>query len=306
MLCRSSSRSRTQLSHTARGTGRSARGPFPGLPSPLSPGLQDTDLHTSRCPDRLPLGSRAGAGRRRTASRSARWSRCTPRCGGRRTPLGTRTLTGLITEKRPRHHFVPLPPRREGKGRFYSRCAIASLRIYAPLLGASHSAQELSQQPVVFHLPTTQLAPVPPNPRPPPPCVSPGTPGAGLTRAAALAEAPVARGTLLAARAADAGPAAALPGLCVAAAPHSAHVAVAPPAARAPLEAVVPLLGKSRAAGSCSARGYGREEPDGVQQGQGQGPAPGREQPQAPVQAGADLLESSSVERDWECWGTTG
>ena len=45
----------------------------------------------------------------------------------------------------------------------------------------------------------------------------------------------------------------------------------------------------------------GREEPDGVQQGQGQGPAPGEEQPQAPVQAGADLLESSSAERDWEC-----
>jgi len=30
------------------------------------------------------------------------------------------------------------------------------------------------------------------------------------------------------------------------------------------------------------------------------------EQPQAPVQAGAELLESSSAERDWECWGTTG
>jgi len=29
-----------------------------------------------------------------------------------------------------------------------------------------------------------------------------------------------------------------------------------------------------------------------------QGPAPGEEQPQAPVEAGADLLESSSVERD--------
>jgi len=42
----------------------------------------------------------------------------------------------------------------------------------------------------------------------------------------------------------------------------------------------------------------GREEPDEVQQGQGQGPAPGEEQPRAPVQAGADLLESSSVERD--------
>ena len=42
----------------------------------------------------------------------------------------------------------------------------------------------------------------------------------------------------------------------------------------------------------------GREEPDEVQQGQVQGPAPGEEQPQAPVQAGTDLLESSSVERD--------
>jgi len=50
----------------------------------------------------------------------------------------------------------------------------------------------------------------------------------------------------------------------------------------------------------------GGEEPDEVQQGQEQGPAPGEEQPQAPGQAGADLLESSSVERDWECWGTTG
>jgi len=40
--------------------------------------------------------------------------------------------------------------------------------------------------------------------------------------------------------------------------------------------------------------------------GQGQRPAPGEEQPQAPVQAGADLLKSSSAERDWECWGTTG
>ena len=50
----------------------------------------------------------------------------------------------------------------------------------------------------------------------------------------------------------------------------------------------------------------GREEPDEVQQRQMQGPAPGEEQPQAPVQAGADLLESSSAERDWECWGTTG
>ena len=33
---------------------------------------------------------------------------------------------------------------------------------------------------------------------------------------------------------------------------------------------------------------------------------PGAERPQAPGQAGADLLESSSAERDWECWGTTG
>jgi len=35
-------------------------------------------------------------------------------------------------------------------------------------------------------------------------------------------------------------------------------------------------------------------------------PVSGEEQPQAPAQAGADLLESSSAERDWECWGTTG
>jgi len=34
------------------------------------------------------------------------------------------------------------------------------------------------------------------------------------------------------------------------------------------------------------------------EQGQVQGPAPGEEQPQAPVQPGVDLLESSSVERD--------
>ena len=50
---------------------------------------------------------------------------------------------------------------------------------------------------------------------------------------------------------------------------------------------------------SCSERNLtGREEPDEVQQGQGQGPAPGEEQPHAPVQAGADLLGSSSAERD--------
>jgi len=40
------------------------------------------------------------------------------------------------------------------------------------------------------------------------------------------------------------------------------------------------------------------EEPDEVQQGRVQGPAPGEEQPQAPVQAEADLLENSSAERD--------
>ena len=49
----------------------------------------------------------------------------------------------------------------------------------------------------------------------------------------------------------------------------------------------------------------GEKEPHEVQQGQVQGPAPGEEQPQAPVQAGAELLETSSVERDWECWGMT-
>jgi len=42
----------------------------------------------------------------------------------------------------------------------------------------------------------------------------------------------------------------------------------------------------------------GSEEPDEVQRGQGQGPAPGEEQPQAPGQAGAELLESCSAERD--------
>lgn len=75
-------------------------------------------------------------------------------------------------------------------------------------------------------------------------------PAAGLTSAAPLAEAPVARGTLLAAQAADAGQAAALSRLHVAAAPHSTDVAVAPLAAGASLEAVVPLLGKSRSAGA--------------------------------------------------------
>jgi len=42
----------------------------------------------------------------------------------------------------------------------------------------------------------------------------------------------------------------------------------------------------------------GAEEPHDVQQGQVQGPAPGEEQPQAPVQTRAHLLERSSVERD--------
>ena len=44
----------------------------------------------------------------------------------------------------------------------------------------------------------------------------------------------------------------------------------------------------------------GREEPDEVQKGQVQGPAPGEEQPQEQGQyrLGADLLESRSVERD--------
>lgn len=75
-------------------------------------------------------------------------------------------------------------------------------------------------------------------------------PAAGLTSAAPLAEAPVAGGTLLAAQAADAGQAAALSRLHVAAAPHSTDVAVAPLAAGASLEAVVPLLGRSRSAGA--------------------------------------------------------
>lgn len=76
------------------------------------------------------------------------------------------------------------------------------------------------------------------------------TRGTGLTCAAALAEAPVARGTVLAAGAADAGQAAALATLHVAAATHGADVAVTPPAAGASLEAVVPLLGKSRTTGT--------------------------------------------------------
>ena len=39
-------------------------------------------------------------------------------------------------------------------------------------------------------------------------------------------------------------------------------------------------------------------EPHEIQQEQVQGPAPGEEQPHAPVQAGAELLESGSVEKD--------
>lgn len=77
--------------------GALSTGPFPRLPSPRSPGPRDTDLHTSRCPGRWPRGSRARACRRRTASRSARWSRCTPPCAGRRSPLGTRTLSRGVT-----------------------------------------------------------------------------------------------------------------------------------------------------------------------------------------------------------------
>jgi len=42
----------------------------------------------------------------------------------------------------------------------------------------------------------------------------------------------------------------------------------------------------------------GGEEPDAVQQGQVQGPAPGKEQPTHQYRLGADLLESSSAERD--------
>lgn len=130
MFCRSSSRSRTQLSHTVKGMEMSARDPIPGLCSPLSLALQGTDLHTSCCLDRSPRGSRTRACTRRTASPSARWSRCTPPCAGRRSRLCTRTLPSLITEKHPWHHFMLLPPQREEKGWFYSSCAIASPLIY--------------------------------------------------------------------------------------------------------------------------------------------------------------------------------
>ncbi|KAF4803364.1 hypothetical protein TURU_016938 [Turdus rufiventris] len=50
--------------------------------------------------------------------------------------------------------------------------------------------------------------------------------------------------------------------------------------------------------GPGSAGGLGREKPNEAQQGQVLGPAPGEEQPQVPAQAGAQLLQSSSVEKD--------
>lgn len=46
-------------------------------------------------------------------------------------------------------------------------------------------------------------------------------------------------------------------------------------------------------------------EPFKIQQRQGQAPAPGEEQPQAPAQAGGDLLESNSVEKDLGVLWTT-
>lgn len=112
MFCRSSSRSRTQLSHTARVMERSAQRPFSWLPLPPSPGLQDTDLHTSCCLGRLPRGSHTHACRHHTASPSVRWSKCIPPCVGRRSPLCTRTLPSLRTGKCPWHHFVLSPPQR--------------------------------------------------------------------------------------------------------------------------------------------------------------------------------------------------
>lgn len=86
-------------------------------------------------------------------------------------------------------------------------------------------------------------------PWPTPPHAGPNTQEAGLTHAATLAEAPVSRGTLVAAGAADSWQAAALASLCIAAASHCADVAVTPPAARASLEAIVSLLGNSRTVG---------------------------------------------------------
>lgn len=98
----------------------------------------DTHLHTSCCLGRLPQGSRSCACRRRIASPSARWSRCTPQCVGRKSPLCTHTLPGSITRKHPCHHFVLLPHQREGNRWLHSSCAIASLPVYMhALLGVS-------------------------------------------------------------------------------------------------------------------------------------------------------------------------
>lgn len=44
--------------------------------------------------------------------------------------------------------------------------------------------------------------------------------------------------------------------------------------------------------------GMGRAEPFETQQGQVQGPAPGTEEPGAPLQGGANLQESSSAEKN--------
>lgn len=119
---------------------------------------------------------------------------------------------------------------------------IPAVLIYTPLPGVSLC------NPATCTGPQTAASCFPPSTTAPAPQPRPGAPGwdPALTCAAALAEAPVARGTLVAARAADAGQAAALAALHVAAAPHGAHVAVTPPAARASLEAIESLLGKSR------------------------------------------------------------
>jgi len=50
----------------------------------------------------------------------------------------------------------------------------------------------------------------------------------------------------------------------------------------------------------------GREEPDEVQQGQMQGPAPGEEQPHASVQAWANLLGAALRRGTWVSWWMTG
>lgn len=126
----------TAVAH-CQGNGAVSTGAFPVASLTSSPGLQDTDLHTSCCLGRLPRGSHTHACRRHTASPSVRWSKCIPQCAGRRSPLCTRTLPSLRTGKRPWHHFVLSPPQTEGKELFYSSCAIASLLIYMPLLGIS-------------------------------------------------------------------------------------------------------------------------------------------------------------------------